>query len=365
MIADGRGYWGVEGNVSRPIGVSLPTPATLLGRLKENPFVLAPMAGITDSAFRSFMKDLGSSIVISELVSAHGIEYGSQKTLDLMKFTPDQFPAGIQLFGETPEALAKAATQVEKSGAAFVDLNFGCPVPKVVKKGAGSAILRDLKAVRAVFRAVKEAVQIPVTVKIRTGWDESTKNASEVVQIAADEGLTWVAIHGRTRAQGYSGLADWDYIGGVKARAAIPIIGNGDIVTAEQATSRLSDYGLDGIMIGRGCLKNPWIFRESLARMPAGTTQTQTQRDFVALLGRLHDAYREAVTERVLLLQMKKFASWYSTGYPGAAGFRKQVFGIETSDEVVKRAQDFFTSVPAELIEMSMNNEGFLMGGHG
>ena len=342
------------------------TPQDLLQQLRASPFVLAPMAGITDCAFRSFMKALDASIVISELVSSHGIEYGSQKTLELMAFTQDQWPVGIQLFGESPEALASAAQKVEQSGAAFVDLNFGCPVPKVVKKGAGSAILRDLNAVQAVFRAVRSAIKIPLTVKIRTGWDEPSRNAVDVAQIAYDEGLTWVAIHGRTRAQGYSGLADWDYIGQVKAKVRIPVLGNGDLVTAGQAVQRLKAYDLDGVMIGRGCLKNPWIFRESLALYRSSSESIAArQRDFVALLGRLHQSYRATATERVLLLQMKKFASWYSTGYPGAAGFRKQVFGIETSDEVVRRAQDFFMSVPADLIEQSINNEGFLMGGHG
>ncbi|HEY1079257.1 MAG TPA: tRNA-dihydrouridine synthase, partial [Bdellovibrio sp.] len=180
--------------------------------LKTNPFVLAPMAGITDHAFRTFMKKLDTSVVVTELVSANGIEYKSERTMKLMSFDETQRPIGIQLFGEEPEVIARAAQVAEAEGCDFVDLNFGCPVPKVVKKGAGSAMLKDPVALQKVLAAVKGAIKIPLTIKIRTGWDANTRNAIEVCNIAYNEGVEWVAIHGRTRAQGYSGLADWDFI---------------------------------------------------------------------------------------------------------------------------------------------------------
>lgn len=346
-------------------------PVDLAAELKANPFVLAPMAGITDCAFRTVMRELGCGPVITELVSAHGIEYASRKTLQLMDFEEAQRPVGIQLFGETPEILAKAARVCEKRGADFVDLNFGCPVPKVVKKGAGSAILKDLKAVEAVFRAVKGAVSIPLTVKIRTGWDHETRNASQVAQIAYDEGLSWVAIHGRTRAAGYSGLADWDFIAEVKSKAKLPIIGNGDILSAEMAVRRIRETGVDGVMIGRGCLKNPWIFRQSMGLWTEGAVPP-VQKDFALLFERLHQAFRAVAIdggpayppERFIMLQIKKFASWYSTGYPGASQFRKTIFQHESLEATLTAVFDYFKGI-ASIIQADTSHEAFLMGGHG
>lgn len=354
------------------------TTVDLAAELKANPFLLAPMAGITDCAFRTVMRELGCGAMITELVSAHGIEYASRKTLQLMDFEDSQRPVGIQLFGETPEILGKAARVCEEHGADFVDLNFGCPVPKVVKKGAGSAILKDLKAVEAVFRAVKGAVSIPVTVKIRTGWDHESRNASQVAQIAYDEGLSWVAIHGRTRAAGYSGLADWDFIAEVKSTAKLPIIGNGDILSPEMAVRRLRETGVDGVMIGRGCLKNPWIFRQSKGLWSHGVVPF-VEKDFGQLFERLHQAFtlvsRQAALEnpgradqypadRFIMLQIKKFASWYSTGYPGASQFRKTIFQHESLEATLSAVFDYFKGIAA-IIQADTSHEAFLMGGHG
>jgi nifR3 family TIM-barrel protein len=338
------------------------------------------MAGITDLCFRSFMRELGCGVVITELVSAHGIEYKSHRTLQLMAFEEKQRPVGIQLFGETPEILAEAAKVVEGSGADFVDLNFGCPVPKVVKKGAGSAILKDLPQVQRVFRAVKAATNLPLTVKIRTGWDEPSRNADQVAEIAYNEGLTWVAIHGRTRAAGYSGSADWDYIREVKQKLAgkIPILGNGDIHSGQGAVQRIRETGCDGVMIGRGCLKNPWIFLDAMEIWQAGRREresepksmadagqsTVTERDFVTLFERLHLAFAKVADERITMLQIKKFASWYSTGYSGASNFRKAIFQTQSIDETMGMTLEFFKQVrwtaPADT-----SQEAFLMGGHG
>ena len=372
----------------------------LLDSLKENPFLLAPMAGITDSCFRSFMRELGCGAVITELVSAHGIEYKSHRTAQLMGYEEIQRPIGIQLFGETPEVLAEGAKVVEQHGADFVDLNFGCPVPKVVKKGAGSAILKDLPQVERVFRAVKAATSLPVTVKIRTGWDESSRNAADVCKIAYNEGLTWVAIHGRTRAAGYSGLADWDFIESVKSVSQIPIIGNGDVNTAELAVRRLRATGVDGVMIGRGCLKNPWIFKEARELLSSGAalaapltedlrTRERTgealrsafggsgainalggdsrlafDKDFVALFEKLHLAFSKATDQRITMLQIKKFASWYSSGYPGASQFRKAIFQTQTLDEAMAMTTGFFRELRA-ISQTDTSSEAFLMGGHG
>lgn len=331
--------------------------------LKKNPFVLAPMAAITDHAFRTFMKRLDASVVITELVSATGIDYKSEKTLKLMGFDEVQRPIGIQLFGEDPETIARAAVFAQESGCDFVDLNFGCPVPKVVKKGAGSAMMKDPAGMRKVLSTVKAALKIPLTIKIRTGWDANSRNAIEICNIAYDEGIEWVAIHGRTRAQGYSGMADWEFIADVKAKTKIPIIGNGDILSPRQANLRLQQSGCDGVMIGRGCLKNPYIFMDALS-MWKGEAPKEMRRDFVKLFSDLKTEVELHNEERIVGIQLRKFAAWFSTGYPGAAQFRKDLFQSKTNEEVMALALEFFTSI-GEIEQADTSHEDFLMGGHG
>lgn len=340
----------------------------LVQELKKNPFVLAPMAGITDNAFRSFMREMGCGVVVSELVSAHGIEYRSARTIDLMKFSEMQRPVGIQLFGEDSDILSKAAKFVESEGADFVDINLGCPVPKVVKKGAGSALLKEPCTLHKILKEVKEAIKIPLTIKIRTGWDDKSINAHEIVKAAADAGVAWVAIHGRTRAQGYSGQANWDYIGEVKAKAAIPIIGNGDINSAEKAVLRLKESGCDGVMIGRGCLKNPWIFmqaQEILKQKEISTYEPKIlEKDICHALGRLKIWVGERSDERYSTLQMKKFVSWFSSGYPNSQPFRKDLFMLKSSAEIFSHSMEYFSKFNTSY-QADTSGENFLMGGHG
>lgn len=321
------------------------------------------MAGITDHAFRSFMKKNGASVVVTELVSASGIKHLSKKTFDLMSFDSSQRPLGIQLFGESPEEIAEAAKVVQDRGADFVDLNFGCPVPKVVKKGAGSAVLKDLVQLQKILSKTRKAVQIPVTIKIRTGWDQNSRNADEVCKVAADEGILWVAIHGRTRAQGYEGFSDWDYIRQVKLGAKIPVLGNGDIHTAEQALQRLKSSGCDGVLIGRGCLKNPMIFLQAL-RLLNPDFQDRPQTDIVKIYLDLFEFLKLHCEDRVLTLQLKKFAAWFATGHPGAALFRKTIFQKNQAAEILQSVSEFFGSIP-ETFRADTASENFLMGGHG
>jgi tRNA-dihydrouridine synthase B len=332
--------------------------------LRQNPFVLAPMAGITDHPFRSFMRKMGTGLVVTELVSATGIEYKSDRTLSLMSFDEGQRPVGIQLFGEEISHVARGAQVCEEMGADFVDLNFGCPVPKVVKKGAGSAMLKDLPGMTELLKAVVSAVKIPVTIKIRTGWDAGTRNADEVVKIAYNEGISWVAIHGRTRAQAYNGQADWDYIAEVKSQAKLPIIGNGDILFAQQAVDCLLQSGCDGVMIGRGALKNPYIFRDALALYRGEQPDKTLKRDFGTLFIALKVAIVARCEDRITQIQLKKFAAWFATGYPGAAQFRKQIFQAKTTDEVTDLALNYFNTLN-EVSQADTSSEAFLMGGHG
>jgi nifR3 family TIM-barrel protein len=337
----------------------------LLTELQNKPFVLAPMAAITDCAFRSYMRELGAGILTTELVSATGLKYQSEKTRQLMRFNSDQHPVGVQLFGEELEDLEIAAKEVEQMGADFVDLNFGCPVPKVVKKGAGSAVLKDLNHMRQILRTVKGAVQIPVTIKVRTGWDANTRNTHDVVQIAYDEGITWVAIHGRTRAQGYSGEADWAFISEVKSRAKLPIIGNGDIHTAKKACERLRESGCDGVMIGRGCLKNPFVFQEAQALWSNQTLELNgVKKDFVQLFDRLYFHLSEFWDDRMMALQLKKLSAWYSAGYPGSAQFRKSIFQLSEVAAVRAQINEYFSQLN-HIGQTDTSGEAFLMGGHG
>jgi tRNA-dihydrouridine synthase B len=338
-------------------------PSPLIAELHKNPFVLAPMAGITDNPFRTFMREMGCGPVITELVSAYGIDYKSARTLDLMRFAEKQRPIGVQLFGEEAGVLARAAQFVESAGADFVDINLGCPVPKVVKKGAGAALLREPCTLHKILSEVKSAIKIPLTIKIRTGWDDNSINTHDIVQAAADAGVTWVAIHGRTRAQGYSGLANWEWIAQVKARAKIPIIGNGDINSAATAVKRLKESGCDGVMIGRGCLKNPWIFRQAQELLHNDYPQS-TEKDFCKSLGRLKELVDERNDQRYSLLQMKKFAAWFSAGYPGSQNFRKSLFSAPTAGDILSVSSDYFSKFDLSA-QLDTSHEPFLMGGHG
>ncbi len=331
--------------------------------IKKNPFVLAPMAGITDSAFRSFAKQMGASVVITELVSAKGLEYASERTKKLAEFREDQRCIGVQVFGEDVESLGQSAAWVEDQGADFVDLNLGCPVPKVVKKGGGSAMLKDLPMLRKVLREMKKSTSIPVTIKIRTGWDQASLNADEVAQLAYDEGISWVAIHGRTRAQGYRGLADWDYIKKIKENAPLPILGNGDIVNSSLAVSKLREFGCDGVMIGRGCLKNPKIFAEARYELSKEKIKAldYTTKEVLELLWQ---NIQEQTNERIKELQFKKFASWFSAGYPNSAQFRKEMFQSQKSGNLLQTVLDYYDSIQ-DIMQKDTSDQPFLMGGHG
>ncbi len=332
--------------------------------LEQNPFFLAPMAAITDNAFRSFMREMGAGILTTELVSANAICYKNERTFRIMRYEDMQRPVGIQLFGETPEAIAEGAKLAEDLGVDFIDLNFGCPVSKVVKKGAGSAVLKDLQQLRAILRAVRSAISIPLTMKIRTGWTRAQRNAIEVAQVAYDEGVLWLAIHGRDRAQAYTGKADWDYIAKVKAAAKLPVIGNGDIHSGHRANERLQESGVDAVMIGRGALKNPWIFQDALA-VRNGLEVAYQDRDYMQVFLRLRYHYERLVEdEKILNLQLRKFASWFSHGYPGSAQFRKHLFRGESVDHTVEMVHEFYQSIRGQ-IQADTSEEAFLMGGHG
>ncbi|MYE07466.1 MAG: tRNA dihydrouridine synthase DusB, partial [Oligoflexia bacterium] len=280
---------------------------------------------------------------------------------------------GVQIFGEELEALAEAAQIVEQSGADFVDLNFGCPVPKIVKKGAGSAVLKDLCFFQKILKTVKRSISIPLSIKVRTGWDQHSRNTHEVAKIAYNEGIIWLTIHGRTRAQAYSGQADWSYIKEIKNKSLIPIIGNGDLIKAKQVLKLKKESSSDGMMIGRGCLKNPWIFQEidrtgqdkNLKNSYSPPlTQKIHNRNYIDILNMLKFHLENFYDEKMFLLQYKKFSTWFSSGYPDSARFRQTIFQTRDKEEVLKLINEYFHRIDFKK-QQETPYEPALMQGHG
>ena len=326
----------------------------------RNQFWLAPMAGITDVCFRQLMDEMGAGVLVSELVSAKGLLYNSGKTHKMIEVHPkSKSLVGIQLFGESEEDIINAAHYVKEAGASFVDVNLGCPVKKVVKKGCGAALMRDPAYLETFLTKIKRKIELPLTVKMRTGWSHDELTIHECVRAANNSGCEWVAIHGRTRAQGYEGEADWNLIAEVKQRAKLPIVGNGDIRTVDQAQKLLNDSGVDAVMIGRGALRNPWIFKECIGF---------NKNDFESpckVLDRYLELLRDKYDIRNTIIYLRKFASWLVYGYPGAASFRSSMYQLLTVDELVHNARIFFERVDHFPKPQFKSSESFMMSGHG
>ncbi len=321
----------------------------LIQYIEKNPFFLAPMAGITTSSVRRLMRELGCGVLTTELVSVTGLSYESLKTMELLNFHKSEHPIGVQFFGSDPIEFAKAAEYAQKVGYDFLDLNLGCPVGKVVKKGAGAALMQDLSRVCDIIRSIKAHSDLPVTMKIRLGWNDQEHNAEQICCLAQEEGVSWVTIHGRTRSQGYSGRVDWDAIGCIAENVEIPIIGNGDVLSAEQAVDYLNRYCVKGIMIGRGILKNPFLFHQCLMNYQAQMSLCDQNAlslcftDHLSVLKRLlFYLEEEALNKDPLLLQLKKFSSWFSFGFPDSAQFRQKLFGCSDKKELWLLIQDYF-----------------------
>ena len=326
----------------------------------RNPFWLAPMAGITDVCFRQLMDEMGAGVLVSELVSAKGLLYNSGKTHKMIEVHPkSKSLVGIQLFGESEEDIINAAHYVKEAGASFVDINLGCPVKKVVKKGCGAALMRDPAYLETFLTKIKRKIELPLTVKMRTGWSHDELTIHECVRAANNSGCEWVAIHGRTRAQGYEGEADWNLIAEVKQRAKLPIVGNGDIRTVDQAQKLLNDSGVDAVMIGRGALRNPWIFKECI-----GFNKNDLESP-CKVLDRYLELLRDKYDIRNTIIYLRKFASWLVYGYPGAASFRSSMYQLLTVDELVHNARIFFERVDHFPKPQFKSSESFMMSGHG
>lgn len=328
------------------------------------PFVLSPMAGLTDSAFRRLVKRRGGcGLVVTEMVSSEGLVRGMDRTLEYLEFTEEERPVAVQIFGGDPDRMASAAQVVERIGADVVDVNMGCPVPKVAKGRAGCSLMRDPARAAAIVDAMARAVKIPVTVKMRAGWDEREVNAPDLARRLEQAGASAIAVHGRTAAQSYSGRADWELIGRVARAVSIPVLGNGDCLEPAELLDRLGGSGVAGVLVGRGVLRNPWLFAQAAAaaagRPVAQVSQAERGRfllDYVDLLlddragepaGFRHSATDEAspatrAGDRWVINKLRALCAWYTKGFEGGARLRAAVNQTTSIPALRRTIADFF-----------------------
>ena len=310
----------------------------------DNPLILAPMAGVTDLPFRLLCKEQGVGLIGMEMVSAKAIYYKNKNTESLLEIHPKETPVSLQLFGSDPKIMSEMAKQIEERPFSILDINMGCPVPKVVNNGEGSALMRNPKLVGEIVSAVAKAVKKPVTIKIRKGFDEEHVNAVEIAKVAEEAGAAAIAVHGRTREQMYAGKADWEIIAKVKEAVSIPVLGNGDVTDAESAAKMFRDTGCDGIMIARAAQGNPWIFREILYEMETGERrQRPTAEEIRDMIIRHAGLLLDFKGEYTAIREMRKHISWYTSGIAGSAKFRGRMNEMETMEQLVKTVGELFS----------------------
>ena len=301
----------------------------------ENRYILGPMAGVTDLPFRLLCREQGAGLLCMEMVSAKAILYNNRNTKALLEIHPDEKPVSLQLFGSDPEIMSEMAKRIEERPFDILDINMGCPVPKVVKNGEGSALMKNPKLVYEIVSSMVKAIEKPVTVKIRKGFDDDHVNAVEIAKIIEEAGGAAVAVHGRTREQYYSGKADWDIIRQVKEAVSIPVIGNGDVMSPEKADELVRYTGCDGVMIARGAQGNPWIFSQMCAWEETGEVPPRPDKDKVREMmlkhARLQLQYKG---DYVGIREMRKHVAWYTKGIPNAARLRERINQVESYEEL-------------------------------
>ena len=316
-----------------------------IGKVKlENPCILAPMAGVTDLPFRLLCREQGVGLLSMEMVSAKAISFHNKNTQALMEIAPGENPISLQLFGSDADIMSEMAKEIEERPFDILDINMGCPVPKVVNNGEGSALMKDPKRVEEIVTKTVKATKKPVTVKIRKGFDEEHVNAVEIARIIEASGAAAIAVHGRTRVQYYSGEADWDIIRQVKEAVSIPVIGNGDVTSAVRAKQMMDETGCDGVMIGRAARGNPWIFRETAQYLETGTLpERPSKREVKEMILRHCELQLQYKGEYTGIREMRKHVAWYTAGYPHSSKLRGRINEIESMDALKKLLEESFT----------------------
>ena len=308
----------------------------------DNPLILAPMAGVTDLPFRLLCKEQGAGLICMEMVSAKAIYYKNKNTEQLLEISPKEHPVSLQLFGSDPEIIAEMAARIEERPFDILDFNMGCPVPKVVNNGEGSALMKNPKLVEEILSRLVKAVEKPVTVKIRKGFDDDHVNAVEIAKIAESCGVAAIAVHGRTRQQYYSGQADWDIIRQVKEAVAVPVIGNGDLLCAGDVADMREETGCDGFMIGRGAQGNPWIFKQIIHKLETGEDLPRpTVQEVCEMVLRHARLQIETKGEYTGIREIRKHAAWYTAGYKNSAKLRGRINEVESMEDLEKLFLEF------------------------
>ncbi|MGD9564219.1 MAG: tRNA dihydrouridine synthase DusB [Pyrinomonadaceae bacterium] len=314
----------------------------------DPPLILSPMAGVTDYTFRRLIKRRGGvGLVVSEFISVEGLTRGNPKSKRQMRFDEEERPFAVQIFGGQAPRMAMGAEMAEEVGADILDVNCGCPAPKVVRNGGGSGLLRDLPRLEEILKEIKKAITIPLTLKVRTGYSDSTINVVEVAKLAEQCGVEHIQVHGRTREQGYKGLANWDVIRQVKRAVTVPVSGNGDITSIETAMRRWNDSGTDGILIGRGAMQNPWIFRQIQDAIEGREAYRPNLDEKKSVLLEFFGMCREEMPEIVALGKMKQLAGQFTKGLPGGAQFRQTLYHSHSADEILDNITIYFENLLA------------------